>query len=207
MLWRYHEGIIFSARKDDAFFIAEGVIMKKNSILKLVYAAVCLALAMVLPFLTGQIPQIGSALCPMHIAIFICGFVCGGQYGMIIGFVATLLRFALFGMPPIFPTGIAMAFELAAYGLISGVLYRMLPKKIPYIYVSLIGAMIGGRIVWGIAQFIIMGLQGSEFPMSAFLAGAVTNAIPGIILHIAFIPVVVITLRKANIIVEETGHV
>ena len=185
--------------------VMEGVIMKKHQkqILKLVYAAVCLALAMVLPFLTGQIPQIGSALGPMHIAIYICGFVCGGPYGLIVGFVAPLLRFALFGMPPIFPTGLAMAFELAAYGLISGVLYRILPKKIPYIYVSLISAMVGGRIVWGIAQFIIMGLQGSEFPMSVFIAGAVTNAIPGIILHIVFIPLVVIALKKAHII-EDT---
>lgn len=181
--------------------------MKKNQILKLVYAAVCLALAMVLPFLTGQIPQIGDALCPMHIAIFICGFVCGGPYGMLVGFVAPLLRFALFGMPAIFPTGIGMAFELASYGLISGVLYRRLPKKIPYIYVSLISAMIGGRIVWGIVRFIIMGLQGTTFPMSAFIAGAVTNAIPGIVLHILFIPVVVIALRKAHIIEDEKGRV
>lgn len=177
--------------------------MKKNQILKLVYAAVCLALAMVLPFLTGQIPQIGKALGPMHIAIFLCGFVCGWPYGLIVGFVSPLLRFALFGMPLIYPTGIAMAFELAAYGVISGILYKILPKKIPYIYVSLISAMIGGRIVWGIAQFILMGLNGSSFPMSAFLAGAVTNAIPGIILHIALIPVIVITLRKAHIITEQ----
>lgn len=177
--------------------------MKKNQILKLVYAAVCLALAMVLPFLTGQIPQIGKALGPMHIAIFLCGFVCGWPYGLIVGFVSPLLRFALFGMPLIYPTGIAMAFELAAYGVISGILYKILPKKIPYIYISLISAMIGGRIVWGIAQFILMGLNGSSFPMSAFLAGAVTNAIPGIILHIALIPVIVITLRKAYIITEQ----
>ncbi len=183
--------------------------MKKHQsqVLKLVYAAVCLALAMVLPFMTGQIPQVGKALGPMHIAVFLCGFVCGWPYGLVIGFVSPLLRFALFGMPVIYPTGIAMAFELAAYGFISGLLYKVLPKKIPYIYVSLIGAMIGGRIVWGIAQFILMGLQGSKFPMSAFLAGAVTNAIPGIILHIALIPVLVITLKKAHIIGDETGRV
>lgn len=174
--------------------------MRKSPILKLVYAAVCLALAMVLPLLTGQIEQIGDALGPMHIAVLICGFVCGWPYGMLVGFVAPLLRFAIFGMPPIFPTGLSMAFELAAYGGISGMLYRILPKKIPYIYVSLIGAMVGGRIIWGIARFIFTGLAGSEFPFSAFLAGAITNAIPGIILHIVLIPVLVIALQKARII-------
>ena len=174
--------------------------MKRNSILKLAYAAVCLALAMVLPLLTGQIPQVGDALAPMHIAVLICGFVCGWPYGILVGFIAPLLRFAIFGMPPIFPTGLSMAFELAAYGAISGLLYRILPKKIPYIFVSLLGAMIGGRIIWGIARFIFTGLAGSEFPFSAFVAGAVTNAIPGIILHIVLIPVLVIALQKAKVI-------
>lgn len=179
--------------------------MKKNQIHKLVYAAVCLALAIILPFLTGQIQQIGSALCPMHIAIFICGFVCGWPYGMVVGFVAPILRFALFGMPPIYPIGIAMAFELAAYGLISGLLYKLLPKKIPYIYVSLIGAMIGGRVVWGIAEVVLMGLANSAFTFEAFIAGAITNAIPGIILHIVLIPVLVIALQKAQIIDVKWG--
>ena len=36
---------------------------------KLVFAALCLALCMVLPLLTGQIPQIGKALSPMHIPV------------------------------------------------------------------------------------------------------------------------------------------
>ena len=174
--------------------------MKKNSILKLAYAAVCLALAMVLPLLTGQIEQIGDALAPMHIAVLICGFVCGWPYGILVGFVAPLLRFAIFGMPPIFPTGLSMAFELATYGGITGLLYQRLPKKIPYIYVSLICAMVSGRMIWGIARYIFAGVAGSEFPFSAFLAGAITNGIPGIILHIVLIPVLVIALQRAKII-------
>ena len=152
--------------------------MKKNQILKLASAAVCLALAMVLPFLTGQIPQIGDALAPMHIAILICGFICGWPYGILVGFVAPLLRFAVFGMPPIFPTGLSMAFELAAYGGISGLLYRILPKKIPYIYVSLIGAMVGGRIIWGIARFIFTGLAEVNFLFLHFLQGQLLMQFP-----------------------------
>ena len=174
-----------------------------RSVLKLVYAAVCLALALVLPIVTGHIPQIGQAISPMHIPVLLCGFLCGWPYGLAVGFIAPLLRGAIFGMPPLMPTGISMAFELAAYGLLTGVLYKLLPKKIPYIYVSLIGAMIGGRIVWGIARFILAGLTSSEFPMSAFIAGAVTNAIPGIILHIVLVPALVIALQRAGIIKNE----
>ena len=91
---------------------------------KLTLSALFLALGMVLPFLTGQIPQIGSMLLPMHFPAFLCGMICGWQYGAIVGFIMPLLRFALFNMPPIFPTGIAMAFELATYGAISGLLLK-----------------------------------------------------------------------------------
>ena len=85
------------------------------SIYRLTYAALFLALAMVLPFLTGQIPEVGSMLCPMHIPVLLCGFVCGWPYGLTVGAISPLLRFVLFGMPPLYPKGLAMAFELAAY--------------------------------------------------------------------------------------------
>jgi len=174
--------------------------MTNKKTLKLTYAALCLALAIVLPFLTGQIPQIGQALCPMHIPVLLCGFLCGWPWGLAIGFIAPLLRSVLFGMPPLFPTACAMAFELAAYGALSGLLYKLLPKKTGYIYVTLIAAMIGGRIVWGIARLIFAGIQGTGFTFAAFIAGAITGSIPGIILHIVLIPLIVIALKKANLV-------
>ncbi len=164
----------------------------------LVYAAVCLALCMLLPFLTGQIPQIGSALSPMHIPVLLAGFLCGPWWAMAVGFVAPMLRHVWLGMPPLI-TAIAMSFELAAYGLFSGLLYRLLPKKTVNIYVSLIGAMILGRIVWGIAMVVISGVSGSAFTWSAFIAGALLNAIPGIILHIVLIPILVMALKRAKV--------
>ena len=167
---------------------------------RLVYAAVCLALALVLPLLIGQIPQIGQALSPMHIPVLLCGFLCGWPYGLLVGFIAPLLRGAIFGMPPLMPTGIAMAFELATYGCLTGLLYKLLPKKPAFVYVALILSMIGGRIVWGLARFVLAGLTASEFPFEAFIAGALTNAIPGIILHIVLIPIIVIALQRAKII-------
>ena len=132
--------------------------LKKTTIRRMVWAAVCLALCMVLPFLTGQIPQIGSAISPMHIPVLLAGFICGPWWAMAVGAVSPLLRFALFGMPPIFPTGVAMCFELAAYGLVSGALYARLPKKTSNIYVSLIAAMLTGRVVWGIVRVVLSGV-------------------------------------------------
>lgn len=171
--------------------------------LKPVYAAMCLALAMVLPLVTGQIQQIGSMLCPMHIPVLLCGMLCGWQWGLLIGFISPFLRFLIFTMPPLFPIGTAMAFELAAYGTLAGILYKALPKKIGYIYLSLIGAMVGGRIVWGIVRFAIAGLNGSDFPFSAFVSGAITTALPGIALQIVLIPLAVLALRKARLTLNE----
>ena len=165
-------------------------------VLKLTYAALCLALAVVLPFLTGQIKTIGNMLSPMHFPVIICGFLCGGPWGAVIGFTAPILRSVLFGMPVLYPNALGMAFELATYGFVSGLCYKLFPKKIPFIYLSLIVAMISGRLVWGVARVIMAGLSGTEFPLSAFLAGAVTSAIPGIILQIVLIPPIVMLLQK-----------
>lgn len=170
------------------------------AIRRMVSAAVCLALCMVLPFLTGQIPQVGSALCPMHIPVLLAGFLCGSWWAMAVGAAAPLLRFALFGMPPIFPTGVAMCFELAAYGLVSGVLYARLPKRTANIYVSLLTAMLAGRAVWGIVRVVLSGVAGEPFTWTAFMAGAFINAVPGIIVHILLIPVIVLALRRASYI-------
>ena len=164
---------------------------------QLVIASVCLALCMVLPFLTGQIPEIGSMLSPMHIPVLLCGFICGPTWAAIVGAIAPLLRFALFGMPPLFPAGVAMCVELSTYGAVCGILYQALPRKPATVYASLVAAMLAGRVVWGIVRLALTGVTGSPFTWSAFIAGAFTQAIPGIILHIVLIPLIVLALEKA----------
>ena len=97
-------------------------------------AAMCLAIAMLLPFLTGQIPTIGAMLSPMHIPVLLCAFFANWKWAALVGFTAPLLRFAIFYMPPM-PFGIAMAFEMATYGLVVSLMYNALPKKKINIYV------------------------------------------------------------------------
>lgn len=172
--------------------------MKKTNVKILVLAALFLALALVLPFLTGQIPEIGSMLCPMHIPVLLCGFFCGWPWGLTVGLTAPVLRSVLFGMPPMFPTALCMSLELAAYGVVSGLLYRKLPRSRGSIYISLLSAMVAGRLVWGAARFLCAGLDVSAFGLSAFWAGAVTTAIPGIVVQIILIPILVMALEKRS---------
>lgn len=173
--------------------------MTATQIRRMTYAAIYLAIALVLPFVTGQIPEIGAMLSPMHIPVLLCGFLCGWRWGLAVGFIAPLLRSVLFGMPPLFPGAVAMAFELAVYGSMSGLLYNLLPRGKKSIYVTLILSMIAGRLVWGAARVVLAGLSNSSFTWAMFLAGAVTNAIPGIVLHLVLIPVLVIAMERAGL--------
>ncbi len=173
--------------------------MKKN-VQNMTLAAMFLAIGLVLPFLTGQIPQIGNMLLPMHIPVLLCGLICGWQYGGAVGFITPLLRHMLFGMPPM-PTAIAMAFELAAYGIIVGFLYeRSKWKCVISLYRSLLIAMAGGRIVWAVVRIIMMGVASVPFGWEMFLSGAILTAIPGIILQLVLIPAIMVVLNKAKLV-------
>ena len=174
--------------------------MKQNQTRKMILSSFFIALGLILPFITMQIPTIASQLCPMHIPVLLCGFVVGAPYGLIVGFITPLLRSVLFGMPAMFPSAFCMAFELAAYGFFAGTFYRLLKKSTINVYVSLIGAMICGRIVWACASIFAYSIQSSAFTYQMFIAGAFLNAIPGIILQLILIPVVVLSLKKARYI-------
>ncbi len=155
-----------------------------------------LAIGQILPFVTGQIPEIGKMLCPMHLPVLLCGFICGPRYAAIVGFICPLLRSVLFNMPIMYPSAIGMAFELMTYGLISGLLSEKWGNR-SYrdIYAALIIAMIAGRVIWGIAQIVLLGIKGNAFTMSAFLSGTILNAVPGIILQLILIPLLVKSLN------------
>ncbi len=172
--------------------------MKKilNHLKKLTASAMFMAIGLILPFFTGQIQQIGSMLCPMHIPVLLCGFLCGGSWGFWVGFILPVFRSLLFTMPQMFPSAVCMSLELAAYGLIAGILYEKMPKKPWNTYIALIGAMIAGRLAWGAAMFISMGVTGGEFGLMAFWTGAIVNAVPGIIIQIIIVPVIVMAVKR-----------
>lgn len=176
--------------------------MKKynKQIQKLTLSAMFLAMGLVLPLLTGQIPQIGNMLLPMHIPVLLCGLICGWQYGGVVGFIMPLLRHTMFGMPPM-PGAVSMAFELATYGLVIGFLYSHSRWKCVFsLYRSMLGAMLSGRIVWGIVQLTILGISGKGFTWQMFMAGAFLNAVPGIILQMILIPAIMVALNRAGLV-------
>ncbi len=172
-----------------------------NNVKKLAVTTMLFAVGMVLPFFIGQIPAIGKMLLPMHIPVLLCGFIVGWQYGALIGFLLPIVRGLVFGMPPLYPNAVAMAFEMAAYGFVSGYLYshaRWQCTKM--LYISLVTAMLAGRLVWAFAEVILLGIGGNIFTWKMFAAGAFLNAIPGIIVQLTLIPLIMVALRRAKVV-------
>lgn len=168
---------------------------------KLTVSAMLLALALLLPFLTGQLQAIGQMLSPMHIPVLLCGFLCGPIYGVAVGIVAAPLRFILFGMPQM-PNVLYMTAELACYGLLSGLFYHILPKKKLCLYFSLLLSMIGGRVAYAL-MFIVINLSNArslEALTMPIISATVLTAWPGMIIQIVLIPTLLIVLEKAKII-------
>ena len=168
-----------------------------NHIKKLTVSALFLAIGYVLPFLTGQIPTVGNMLLPMHIPVMLCGIVCGWQYGLGVGFIMPLTRSLMFGKPVLYPNAVSMAFELAAYGAVIGLVWMICKKKnIGSVYISLIAAMLVGRAVWGGAQCILLGVGENGFTFSAFITAGFAKAIPGMIMQLCIIPPLVMLIKN-----------
>ena len=166
-------------------------------------ASMFIAIGLILPTLvTMHIPEIGRMLLPMHLPVLFCGLICGRKYGLLVGFTLPLMRSFMFGIPVFIPMGISMAFELATYGFVIGLLYHHIApqRNIFSLFLSLIVAMIAGRIVWGTAMAVVLGFTGNYFTWQLFVAGAFINALPGIILQLILIPTIMITLSSTGLI-------
>lgn len=173
----------------------------KDTIKKTVLAAMFLSIGFVLPIFTSQIKEIGDTLLPMHIPVMLCGLICGWKYGLCVGLILPLFRGFVFGMPPIYPNAVWMAIELATYGFVIGFLYyRLNNKNIGGVYISLVSAMLFGRIAWGIAKAVLLGAGGKAFTISMFIAGGFVDAIPGIIIQLVLIPLIMEVLNRKGIL-------
>lgn len=180
--------------------------MKRKKIYNTVLAATFLAVALILPFLTGQIPEIGEMLLPMHLPIMLCGLVCGAPLGAAVGLIAPLLRSLIFSRPVLFPVSVAMACELAVYGLVIGLVFsRFKRKSLLAIYTALVSAMICGRVAWCIAMSACTGF--STLTLSIFSAESLLAAVPGIILQLVIIPSLMLIMRRAHVLHISTEQV
>ncbi|RKD22183.1 Protein of unknown function [Caminicella sporogenes DSM 14501] len=167
---------------------------------ELVKASLFLSLGLILPYAFHATGMAGPIFLPMHIPVLLCGFVLGERYGVMIGFITPFLNSFLTGMPPLYPVAISMGFELATYGFITGYLYK---NKRVNVYISLIIAMIIGRFISGIANYLLLTLGGKVFVFKMFLMSAFIKSIWGILIQIVFIPIIIKAIEKRKVSVNE----
>jgi len=170
-----------------------------SKVKKSVITAICIALCVVLPLAFHAIPNGGSVFCPMHIPVLLCGLICGWQYGLLCGIAGPVLSSLMTGMPPaaILP---AMTVELAVYGLVTGLLMKLIFTKKTYLdlYISLVAAMLLGRIISGAAKALIFA-KGS-ISLSVWAASSFVTSFPGIIIQLVLIPSLVYAMMRAHLI-------
>ncbi|MDD6830469.1 MAG: ECF transporter S component [Firmicutes bacterium] len=174
---------------------------KMSNVKKSIITAVCIALCYVIPLMFHGIQNAGNIFCPMHIPVFICGLICGWQYGLLCGIAGPALSSALSGMPPVAVLP-SMMVELAAYGTAAGLMMKLVRTKSTYadLYISLIVAIVCGRVLAGLAKALIFA-RGS-YSMSAWIAGSVVTSWPGTVIQLVFIPTIVFALMKSHLIPE-----
>lgn len=172
--------------------------MKYSNVKKLVFAAACAALCLVLPMAFHAIPNAGQVILPMHIPVLLCGLVCGWPYGGVCGLIGPLLSSLLTGMPPaaMLPS---MMVECCVYGFASGLMmkYVRTGKPMADLYISLVAAMIAGRVVAGFAKALIFTPGVAPF---AWVTTSLITGIPGIVIQLVLMPLVVTALTKARLI-------
>ena len=172
--------------------------MKLSPVKKIILTALMIALCVVLPIAFHSIPNGGSIFLPMHIPVLLCGLVCGWGYGGLCGLVGPLLSSLLTGMPPaaILP---GMMVECCVYGLVTGLMMRYVRtgKATIDLYLSLVTAMLLGRVLSGIAKALIFT---PGMSLAAWAAASFVTAIPGIVIQLVLIPLLVLALTKAKLL-------
>lgn len=170
----------------------------RKYIWEMVISALCVALGIVLPITMHSIPNAGSVMLPMHIPVLLCGLLCGPAYGLACGILTPLLSSLITSMPPAayLPS---MLCELAVYGFIAGLLIVLVRtgSQIANVYISLVGAMLLGRVVYGIVNALIF--RAGNYSMEMWLTASFVTALPGIIIQLVVLPLVVLALRKAKL--------
>ncbi|WP_369298296.1 ECF transporter S component [uncultured Neglectibacter sp.] len=170
----------------------------KKYIWEMVVSALCVALGIVLPVAVHGIPNAGSILLPMHIPVLLCGLLCGPAYGIACGILTPLLSSLITSMPPMAMLP-SMICELAVYGFAAGLLILVIRtgSQVANVYISLIGAMLVGRVVYGVVNALIF--RAGEYSMQMWLTASFVTALPGIIIQLVLLPLVVLALRKARL--------
>lgn len=176
----------------------------KTTTRKITYGALVIACAVILPqlFHLSGIPSSGAVFLPMHIPVLLGGFILGPWFGALVGALSPLVSSLLTAMPALARLPFMMI-ELAGYGFFAGLMYQRLGffQKKCGTYISLVSAMLFGRVLYSLAAFVAAEAFHME-KAGGILAGvnATMTGFAGIVIQLMFIPPLVYALRRAGML-------
>ncbi|MDL2224834.1 DUF1893 domain-containing protein [Eubacteriales bacterium OttesenSCG-928-M02] len=179
--------------------------MRKTEVTRLTTAGLLIALGLILPYVSSHAFGVpGTVLLPMHIPVLLAGLLCGPKYGFLCGLIIPALSSVLTGMPATYPMLPIMLLELVTYGTVSGLLYHHTKLgSIRFgVYPSMLGAMVLGRVSYGIMFSILLSLNTGPFRALSVTA-AITTGIPGILIQLVLIPILVEVLARTSLFAKE----
>ena len=166
---------------------------KKFATKEIVLGGLLLASGIILPMAFRMFGMTGPIALPMHIPVFIGGFLLSPYLALLLGIITPFISGLLMGMPVLFPMVIIMAFELDTYGFTASLLTtRLKLTAIP----SLIISMIACRIAAGLTVAVLVQLFSIKMNPFIYVKGAIITGLPRIIIQLIFIPSLIFAINK-----------
>jgi LytS/YehU family sensor histidine kinase len=175
------------------------MVLKYKDIRSYLLTAAFVMLAVFVPWVFHQFHLAGPTFLPMHIFVLIAGLLFGWRAGLLVGLFTPLVSYFISGMPAmnILPQ---VVIEVSAYGFIAGILREKYHLRTVW---SLLGAIIGGRLVLLAAISVMYVIAGQSYSPLGLQSNVLTSfwstvqqGWPGIAIQLALIPVIVWLVGK-----------
>jgi uncharacterized membrane protein len=173
--------------------------LKYKDVRSYLLTAAFVTLAVFVPWVFHQFHLAGPTFLPMHIFVLIAGLLFGWRAGLLVGLFTPLISYFMSGLPAlnILPQVVV---EVSAYGFIAGMLREKYHLRTIW---SLLGAIVGGRLMLLLAISIIYLIGGQSYsplgieanPLASFWS-TVKQGWPGLAIQLAFIPVIIWLVGK-----------
>ena len=164
-------------------------IIKIRNIELINFSIIFVALAVALPWIAHQFNIAGQIFLPMHVFVLVAALLFGWRAGLIVGLLTPLISHLTSGMPllPVLPQ---ITIEIAVYGLVAGFCREKLKLNL---YLSLLIAMVVGRLVLGLSAWMIGTAMYGPFNQ---ILQIIKIGWPGILIQLALVPLIVVWIKR-----------
>lgn len=164
---------------------------------EMIYSSILIAIGIVLPMIFHALGGAGKVFLPMHLSVIIAGYLLSPAFAILVGILTPIFSSLLTGMPVIYPILPIMVLELLTY---SGIISLILRRKKKSVFITLILAMVSGRLMAGFMVYLLTITMGLKISPMMYLKGAIVTGLPGILIQLILIPSIIYALEKTKVL-------